>query len=210
MVRAAWRGLKVLPVSVSVYYPPPGERVSHFRPFRDFSRISVLNTFLCLIAIFWYWPKRLLGMLVPKGWKDQLKNGLVDPAESSGTKILSVAVGLFMGIVPIWGFQLVTAILLAFLLRLNKPLVVLAANISIPPMIPLIIYGSYRMGAIWVAPASRAADLHMNMTLHDISLNLRQYLFGSVTLAVVAALAGAVLTFILIRIFGGKSTTASR
>jgi uncharacterized protein (DUF2062 family) len=148
-------------------------------------------------------------MMIPKGWKDQLKHGLVDPAETSGTKIMSVAVGLFMGIVPIWGFQLVTAILLAFLLRLNKPLVVLAANISIPPMIPLIIYGSYRMGAIWVTPGSRAMELHMNMNLHDISLNLRQYLFGSVTLAVVAAIAGALLTYILIKIFGGHSTKAS-
>ena len=210
MVRAAWRGVPVLPVKVSVYYPPPDQRISHFRPLRDFTRISVLNTFLCLIAVFWYWPKRLLGKLVPKGWKDQLKNGLVDPSESQGTKVLSVAVGLFMGIVPIWGFQLVVAILIAFMLKLNKPLVVLAANISIPPMIPLILYGSYRMGALWLPAQARETGLHMNMTLHDITLNLRQYIFGSFTLAIVAALIGALLTYILIKIFGGGSSSEPR
>lgn len=210
MVRAAWRGVKVLPVPVSVYYPPPGERITHFRPFRDFSRISVLNTVLCLIAIFWYWPVRLLGKIVPKAWKDQLHNGLVDPAESNGTKVMSVALGLFMGIVPIWGFQLVTAIFLAFMLKLNKPLVVLFAHISIPPMIPLVIYGSYKMGAIWLPASSRATDLHLKMSLHDISLNLRQYILGSFTLAIVAAVSGALLTYILIKIFGGGSTSESR
>lgn len=210
MVRAAWRGVKVLPVQVSVYYPPPGERITHFRPFRDFTRISVLNTVLCLIAIFWYWPIHLLGKIVPKGWKAQLHHGLVDPDESNATKIMSVALGLFMGIVPIWGFQLVTAIFLAFMLKLNKPLVVLFAHISIPPMIPLVIYASYRMGAIWLPPGSRATDLHLKMTLHDISLNLRQYVLGSFTLAILAAAVGALLAFILIKLFGGGSRSGRR
>jgi glycosyltransferase involved in cell wall biosynthesis len=52
LVRAAWRGVPVLSVPVRVYYPPPGERVTHFRPFKDFARISVLNTALVLIMIF--------------------------------------------------------------------------------------------------------------------------------------------------------------
>jgi hypothetical protein len=47
------------------------------------------------------------------------------------------------------------------------------------------------------------------MSLHDISLNLRQYIFGSVTLAVVAAVAGAMLTYVLIKIFGGGSPSGS-
>ena len=46
MVKASWKGIKVLPAPVKVYYPPAEERVSHFRPFKDFSRIGVLNTVL--------------------------------------------------------------------------------------------------------------------------------------------------------------------
>jgi len=51
MVYAAWHGVKMRGVGVRVLYQPEGERVSHFRPFRDFLRITVLNTFLCFGAV---------------------------------------------------------------------------------------------------------------------------------------------------------------
>lgn len=60
MVRAAWKGLKLYTVPIEVYYPPAEDRITHFRPFWDFIRISVLNTFLCLAAFLWYRPKLLL------------------------------------------------------------------------------------------------------------------------------------------------------
>ena len=44
IVRAAWRGVNVENVPIKVYYPPVEERVSHFRPLQDFTRISLLNT----------------------------------------------------------------------------------------------------------------------------------------------------------------------
>lgn len=52
MVFAAWHGVRMRGVPVRVWYAPEGERVSHFRPFRDFFRISVLNTVLCFGALF--------------------------------------------------------------------------------------------------------------------------------------------------------------
>jgi uncharacterized protein (DUF2062 family) len=61
-----------------------------------------------------------------------------------------------MGIVPIWGFQLIVAITLSFLLRLNKALVIIAANISIPPMWPLILFLSYEMGKFWMGDKGSA------------------------------------------------------
>jgi glycosyltransferase involved in cell wall biosynthesis len=47
LVKAAWRGMPVLEVPISVAYGAPGERISHFRPFVDFMRNS--NTFTRLI-----------------------------------------------------------------------------------------------------------------------------------------------------------------
>ncbi|MCQ2057833.1 MAG: glycosyltransferase family 2 protein [Bacteroidaceae bacterium] len=52
MVFAAWHGVKMNGKPVRVWYAPEGERVSHFRPFRDFFRISVLNAVLCFGALF--------------------------------------------------------------------------------------------------------------------------------------------------------------
>lgn len=39
LLRAARRGLPVVGVPVEVHYPPPGERITHFRPARDTVRI---------------------------------------------------------------------------------------------------------------------------------------------------------------------------
>ena len=58
LVFSAWRGVRIVPVPVSVSYP--ADRVSHFRPFRDFFRISLLNTILCLLAIVYGYPRMLL------------------------------------------------------------------------------------------------------------------------------------------------------
>ena len=57
IVRGAWSGLDVIAVPVKVYYPPAEERISHFRPLKDFSRISVLNTVLVFWTFAWIKPR---------------------------------------------------------------------------------------------------------------------------------------------------------
>jgi uncharacterized protein (DUF2062 family) len=113
-----------------------------------------------------------------------------------------------MGIVPIWGFQLVSAIFLAILFRLNKPIVIIAANISIPPMIPLIIFLSYMMGGFWMGEKAIDFSLTGNITLDSIRQNLQQYIYGSITLAIVAGIALGLLTLLLLKIFKKKHTPA--
>ena len=66
LVFSAWRGVPVVSVPVRVYYPPEGERISHFRPFWDFFRISVLNSILTFGALFYYLPVRLWRRLFGK------------------------------------------------------------------------------------------------------------------------------------------------
>ena len=59
LVFASWHGVELVPVPIRVYYPPKEERVSHFRPGKDFARISVLNTVLCVLAVVYGLPLRL-------------------------------------------------------------------------------------------------------------------------------------------------------
>lgn len=66
LVRCAWRGVEIVPVPVHVYYPPAEDRVSHFRPRVDFLRISLLNTFLCLLALVYGYPSMLIHKLLKK------------------------------------------------------------------------------------------------------------------------------------------------
>lgn len=60
MVFAAWHGVEIHSVPIRVFYPSREERVSHFRPAYDFTRISVLNTVLTLASIVYGWPLKLL------------------------------------------------------------------------------------------------------------------------------------------------------
>ena len=56
LVFASWHGVEIVSEPVNVYYPPQEERVTHFRPIADFSRIFVLNTVLCLLAVVYGLP----------------------------------------------------------------------------------------------------------------------------------------------------------
>ena len=60
LVFSAWRNIPLIPIKINVFYPKAEERISHFRPFWDFFRISVLNTILCFVAILYGWPSRLI------------------------------------------------------------------------------------------------------------------------------------------------------
>lgn len=63
IVFASWHGVSIHSIPVDVYYPPKEERVSHFRPGLDFTRISILNTCLCFLAIIYALPLRIFRFL---------------------------------------------------------------------------------------------------------------------------------------------------
>lgn len=86
----------------------------------------------------------------------------------------------------------------AALLRLHVPLVFLAANISIPPMIPFILYGSFWTGAL-VLGGNRGDLSWENMgNLEVIKTNVYQYTVGAIVLSVVAALLAALVTYLFL------------
>lgn len=64
MVFASWHGVKLVSTPVNVYYPPREERVSHFRPGLDFTRISILNTILCVLALVYGLPLKIWRTLM--------------------------------------------------------------------------------------------------------------------------------------------------
>lgn len=209
MVRAAWQGINVCAVPVNVYYAPAGERVSHFRPYKDFFRISVLNTFLVLISLLYIKPRDIIrDMRSGVFWK-KLGQLMIVPGESDLRKAVSLGFGVFMGIFPIWGFQLITAIFVSFLLKMNKALVILGANISIPPMLPFILIGSYKMGAYWMGDRAMKLDLTSRITLDSVKANLEQYLYGSITLAILAGIFFGLLSYFIFKMIPRKAAMAS-
>ncbi|MXN90019.1 DUF2062 domain-containing protein [Flavobacterium sp. Sd200] len=196
IVRAAWKGLPVKNVPVKVLYDP-SERVSHFRPFTDFSRISVLNTILVTISLLYIKPRDMVRSFKKKSLKRFFLENVLHSDDSPLKKALSIALGVFIGIAPFWGFQTILVFFLAYVLRLNKLIAFAFSNISIPPAIPFIILASVKMGMLLVPGSTIKND---NDTAFDtINRNLVQYLVGSVVLAtVMACVMGVSAYFILI------------
>ena len=198
IVRLAWRNCKFIPINVEVKYDPE-ERVSHFRPGRDFFRISVLNSSLVTIALLWIYPRNLFLKSLRL-----IKAEAVKPQESNLIKSLSLGFGVFMGIIPVWGFQLIIGIPLAVFLRMNKVLFFVAANISIPPMIPIIIYTSFKLGHYFLGGSSDVLN-SSEFTLESISIDAEKYFIGATILAVMSFVTVTLLSFTALQFFRKKN-----
>ena len=68
---------------------------------------------------------------------------------ASATRLgVAVGVGVFCGLSPLIGFQILMALGLAWLLRLNKLAVMLGLQISAPPMTPLVVLAEIQLGEL--------------------------------------------------------------
>ena len=206
LVRTAWRGVAVENVPVRVLYDP-AERVSHFRPLRDFMRISLLNTCLVLIAFLYIKPRNFFRKFKKKSLSQFLREDLLESNASHSNKACSVALGLFFGIAPFWGFQTLITLSLAAILGLNKSLAFLCSNISIPPMIPFLGLASLKLGSLFVG--GDILPCEGKITQEFLMNNLSQYLVGSFLLAsLTSALLGS-MTYLFLK-FSSKQRSVNR
>ncbi len=192
IVKLAWRGVKVIPVEINVLYDS-NERVSHFRPFKDFTRIGIMHTYYVTLAVFYHIPKRLLQKLAKRRVFQIIKAEALKE-ESAVKKSASIGFGFFMGIAPVWGFQLLIGVPLSFFFKLNKVLFIAAANISFPPLIPIIIYLSYLTGGFFVDNKTEFLNWD-NITLKTIEVNFVQYFIGAWILALVSGLVSFIVSY---------------
>ncbi len=196
IVRTAWNGIPVKNIPINILYDP-NERVSHFRPFQDFTRISVLNTVLVIITLVYIKPRDFFQKLLKKKFKDFIREDILASSDSNLKKASSIALGVFIGIAPFWGLQTILSISMAILFRLNKALSFAFSNISFPPMIPFIIFGSLEIGSFFVGNTKPLRFDH-SITLDVVKSNLTQYLVGSFVLATVAAIVFGVGSYLLL------------
>lgn len=106
----------------------------------------------------------------------------------SPNKISSaLSLGVFIAVIPAYGFQSLLAIGLSHILKLNKAIVFTATNISWPPMVFAIIYANYQTGYL-IFNGNFNANLSMSSDLVDMnSLGENIYIFitGSVIFGII-------------------------
>lgn len=202
IVFASWNHIRVEGIPVHVKYLPQKERVSHFRPFRDFMRISLFNTCVLFYCFFWRWPYKFFRALNHRRIKMFIDKHIVHAPDTNFELSLAVGLGVFIGILPIWGFQMVVAYFLASATRLNKIAMLTASNISIAPLAPFIIFASYWTGCqVMGTPLIFSPD---DFTAQDAGQALVQYLIGAGVLAVAAGLSFGLLTWLVLSLCGRK------
>lgn len=199
IVRSAWKGVPVKNIPIQVLYDP-NERVSHFRPFKDFTRISILNIVLVLITLLYIKPRDFFFSFKRKGIKRFFLENVLHSEDSNTKKALSIALGVFIGISPFWGFQTLIVLALAVILRLNKVIAFAFSNVSFPPFIPFIIYGSLKMGSYFTDSHSTIV-FDKSITLEAIQNHIQQYLIGSFVLATICAVFFGSIAYLLLLFF---------
>lgn len=141
LVKAAWAGIALREVDISVYYPPGSERISHFHVFRDNLRLSLLNTKLTLRSFVPVPHRRILD-----GDKSDHKISIWHPIRSlkslltenwsPGQLATAGAMGVFLGTLPLIGLHTITILLAAGFFRLNKLAAVGTSQFCMPPLVP--------------------------------------------------------------------------
>ena len=197
MVKAAWADIVVTSVPVQVLYNPE-ERVSHFRPFKDFTRISILNTYLITLTLLYYKPRDIIRKLKKKSLKQFIKETLFASGDSILKKTFSVMLGIFVGCSPLWGFQTGIVIGLALLLKLNRTLAFLTSNISVPPLLPFIVLGSIEFGEL-VTGQHVSLDFTDGINWEMFKENLIVFIVGSFIFAALVSLLGGMITYLTLR-----------
>jgi uncharacterized protein (DUF2062 family) len=126
-----------------------------------------------------------------------LKEGL-DPGRAAA----AVFLGIFIGIVPIYGLQTLTAIGVALLFRLNKPLTVAGTLINNPVLLPLIIFFSVELGCLLRRGSFQPLNLS---TLIDARTHINKeqfyiWVIGSVALGILVGAIGAAITAVVVHL----------
>ncbi len=116
---------------------------------------------------------------------------------------LGVSVGVFIAILPIYGFHTLVMIIAAILIRrANKIAIFLGTNISLPPTLPFITWVGYDIGRAVLnrgyAPLSWSDFRYMSFQKF---IRLYPPLFlGSIILGIICAVVFYILTLIVLKI----------
>ena len=185
LVKLLWAGYELREVPIPVFYAPPGKRISHFDPWKDNLRLSLLHT--CLVTrqlLPWPHKKLVAAPPSPWGWKvllhplDFLRRLLRENADPAGLAA-SAAVGTFFAVLPLVGVHMAVILYACVRFKLNKVMALAIQNLFMPPFSPFLCIevGHYlRHGHWWT-------QFSWHTCLGEIHHRLYEWLLGSLLLA---------------------------
>lgn len=113
---------------------------------------------------------------------------------------LGVAIGVFIGILPVYGLHTVLVIIAAILVRsANKIAIFLGTSISLPPTIPPITWAGYEIGRRLLSGEFEPLSwsVFKNITFQKICRYYQPLFLGSVILGIICAVIFYLVVFYL-------------
>lgn len=199
LVKAAWAGFCIREIPISVFYPPPEERVSHFHKLKDNVRISLLNTRLTIRALVPV-PFRRYALDVEGGLSllrplQALRLLLADHA-TPALLARSAGMGMTVSCLPLPGLQSLLLLLCVGWLRLHRLAALVVIPLTWPPFVPgLGVLLGYRLRhGQWLT------EFSVQTIGYEIGQRMLDWVVGSLVLAPV--LGG--LMFLVVRLIASS------
>ncbi len=199
LVKLLWSGFHLVEIPVKVIYEKPGKRITHFHPWKDNARLSLLHSALVLRRLLPIPHKRLVKKPKNIYWRLLrhpilfIRKLLEENADPGGLAI-SAAVGTFLAVLPLVGVHMAAILYCCIRLKLNKVMALSIQNLFMPPLSPfLCIELGYflRHGHWWTAFTIQTCLAEMHHRLYEWLLGslILAPLFAGLTALVVYAIA---------------------
>jgi len=119
---------------------------------------------------------------------------LIGERSTPGRLAWAVWAGIVVGALPFFGFHYLMAILIATLCGLNRPLTLLATNITFPPLAPFVIFASIQLGSLVLTGSWMPLSIEQIKGAGPFSF-FQNWMIGSVIFGVLAGIPFALGTY---------------
>jgi len=193
LLEAAWAGVSLKEFAIQQIYQSREDRVSHFHPLTDFLRIAKVH----VRAMIRHFNPFVSIKVEGKNAGEKLRNLVVQEMTSHTTPFkasLALAVGVFFGVFPIHGFQVVTLMFVATKLKMNRPIAFLGVNISAPPLLPFLIFAAIKVGDVFLPGSIQIAEMSGTL-IEKGGAGVLAFIVGSAILAPLFAAATFAISY---------------
>ena len=197
LTRGLWGGLQLRELPIHVTYEPPEQRVSHFHPWKDNVRLSLLHTMLVTRRLLLFPHKRIVPkpkLQLPSLWKHPKEFFLFLLKENATPELLAIsaAVSSFLAVLPLLSCHMLVILYVCIRLNLNKVMALAIQNLYMPPFTPFLCIelGYFMRHGAFLREAS------MQTIVHELHLRFWEWLLGSLVIAPIAAILSGLITYV--------------
>jgi len=192
LVRCLWGGVRLEEIPIRVVYEPPEKRISHFRPFLDNLRLSLLHALLVTRKLLFLPHRRIVDTMpekstIPSLWREPKQFFLFLLRENATPPLLGISAGVstFLAILPLISCHMLVILYVSCRLRLNKVMALSIQNLFMPPLTPFL---CIELG-YYLRHGEFLRELSMQTVVYELHQRFWEWLLGSLIIAPVAAIA---------------------